>query len=294
MGTVAASAAFKGALWLGADAVAYGYCLDPARPGLRCWVEIMAEDQLAATVLAREPNEDLAALGATDFRHGFRVPLPPRVLTRRGDILVWARVRGVRRGFAQRLLTRPEWDAGGPDHLAASVARLSAQLGQVVRPRRSGVAWREVAGSLARHLAREMGRMPPTPELPFRRHPSITLAFHAGRDPGAALRVVAGLAPLARARDAEVLAMTAPGALECLALPALAPNLRLAEAAPDLPRGAASAARGDTLLVLDPAGPALSPDSLDRVQEGRLVPGVLALAVRDAAGVFPPLSGWTT
>jgi hypothetical protein len=232
-------------------------------------VDILVEDRLAATVLARAPRADLAARGHADPAHGFRARLPSWVWPDRSETMVWARVQGARRGFARRLLSRP--------------------LAEPVPPREAALARRiaDLSDRLA-GLPDAANAPAAAPELPFVRHPRVTLALPVGS--GARLedarRRLAALAPLARARSAEMLVLAEPAMTGILPLAAMIPNVRLVAAAPDLFRAVARHARGDTVALLDPeagdASPALLADRLldPLATPGTAPPGVLAIAPR--------------
>ncbi len=228
------AAGFIGDLAVEPGGAVSGWCADPARPALRCVVEILAEDRLAATLSARDVREDLLTRGFADPAHGFRVALPALALPDRPEVLIWARVRGARRGFAQRMLSRPE-RTEAPDPrvaaLAREVATVSAALAGWSAPRSGGLA----------AFARPRGV-----DLPFVRAPSITLVVPVGPNLHAALDRLRAIAPVAWDVAAEVLAVGE--ALDTL--PSLVPNLRLIQADPDLPRAIFLQARGDRVAIL--------------------------------------------
>lgn len=234
-------AGFVGELSVAADGMADGWCADPARPGLRCWVEILAEDRLAATVLAREERPDHGA-------HGFVARLPPASLPDRPEVLVWARVKGARRGFAQRLLSRPGVAvpvASREAALAEAIGGLSADLACISRRGAAAPAsaWRDDMRGLATALGRRAGRRPSCPDLPFVRRPAISLVVPAGLDLSALLLRLDCLAPVARELAADM--MVLGGAPDATALlPSLVPNLRIGAAAAD--------ARGERVALLGP------------------------------------------
>ncbi len=149
---------FVGDFSVAADGLVDGFCGDPRRDRLRCFVEILVEDRLAATSPARTPRDDLAERGFDDTGHGFRIALPPDCLPPWPELLVWARVKGARRGFAQRLLIRP----GRPPRplereraLAGELSSLSQALENVCRrpPRPPAETVREALRGLSRALS---------------------------------------------------------------------------------------------------------------------------------------------
>lgn len=266
-----------GELSVAPDGAVDGFCLDPARPGLRCWVQIMVEGEPAATVLARDPRDDLAARGHPDGAHGFHALLPPATLPPRPELLVWARVRGARCGFAQRLLVRPGLVDPMPDRerrLAAQVAELSDRLEALCRPGPATpeAVWQERIRALAGLLARRGGRATSSPGLPFMRYPAVTLALPLLAGLADAVDRVARLVPLARELAAEVLALNLSRDADLALLPALVPNLRLVEATGGLRRAVAEHARGERIVLLDPAEPELTPGLADALRRGRMLP----------------------
>ena len=153
-----AASGFLGDLAVEPDGVIEGFCADPARPDLRCWVEIFVEHRLAATVLARTPRADLAGRGFFDTAHGFRAVLPASMFPARLEVMVWARVRGARRGFAQRLLIRPALAAeisAREQALATEISRLSEALEDLClrAPRPPSETLRETLRGLSRALS---------------------------------------------------------------------------------------------------------------------------------------------
>jgi len=58
------------------DGIAYGWCLDPGRPGGRLEVRVFVDGRPVATGVADQPRPDVAAAGYGDGANGFALALP--------------------------------------------------------------------------------------------------------------------------------------------------------------------------------------------------------------------------
>jgi hypothetical protein len=280
-----------------------GWCWAPDRPDERLVVDLLVNDQLAASMVAAIFRRDLLTRGLGDGRHGFAMHLPGGSPALAGDMLITARERRSGTVFGRVLREAPAFAPQGGvqlDRLEQSVAELWQKLAQArQRGRPPSQLLREVLPALADRLrARARGRgaadggaalpspwsgagLPAGPplQLPALADPDMTVAF-AARDAAIALRRIAALAPALALARAELLVVD-PGCDPLAAqLPARARNLRYWRVAGALPcaalNSAVAQARGRCVALLN--------DGLEAPSAAAL----LALA-RAAGGGHPAL-----
>jgi hypothetical protein len=244
-----------GEVALDRDGVLHGWCWSPTRPAERLTVEILVEDEVAASVVASRFREDVRNRRFGDGYHGFTVTLTKHLSAKPG--LVRARERVSGRVFWQKSFS----EIGIPAGFDGQLDGVKSAIGDTVLTE-------ALAGpqKLARLLSafdgvgRRLrgGRFPggdaPAVRLPTVTAPAISIILDVGDDSETVFNMVAAAAGLFGAIGAELILLDSgadPRGVFLAGRLAGAKYFYGADATPArLRNDAAAAANGKTLLFL--------------------------------------------